>query len=53
MVDVTDPGSPAHVASATDGEDGFNLNYPDDIAFADINGTTYAMVSVLNDSISR
>ena len=44
VINVTDPGSPAHVASATDGEDGFNLNIPDGIAFADINGTTYAIV---------
>ena len=48
VINVTDPGSPAHVASATDGEDGFNLNIPDGIAFADINGTTYAIVSALN-----
>ena len=48
VVNVTDPGSPAHVASATDGEDGFNLNIPDGIAFADINGTTYAIVNALN-----
>ena len=34
--------------SATDGEDGFNLNIPDGIAFADINGTTYAIVNALN-----
>ena len=51
VINVTDPGSPVHVASLTDGQDGFNLNYPDDIAFADIGNTTYAMVIVLNDSI--
>ena len=49
VINVTDPGSPVHVASATDDQGGFNLRYARGIAFADINGTTYAIVSVLND----
>ena len=50
VVDVTDPYSPAYVANATNNQGGFNLSVPDNIAFADINGTTYAIVSVLNDT---
>ena len=51
VINVTDPGSPAYVAGLTDDEDGLNLDTPEDFALANIDGTTYAMVIVLNDSI--
>ena len=51
VINVTDPGSPAYVTGLTDDEDGLNLDTPEDFALANIDGTTYAMVIVLNDSI--
>ena len=49
VINVTDPGSPAYVTGLTDGEDGLNLEVPEDFALANIDGTTYAIVNVLND----
>ena len=49
VINVTNPGSPAYVTGLTDGEDGLNLDTPEDFALANIDGTTYAIVSVLND----
>ena len=49
VINVTDPGSPAYVAGLTDDEDGLNLDTPEDFALANIDGTTYAIVNVLND----